>query len=212
MVRHYRTGRYTPAEVTAELECLAALAGTVQVVPALPTRDGERCVVPERGPIEIYAAFAYVTGVEPDPPTASDFEALGAFLRQLHDASVHVLATCSPQWPGYERPSYDFSTTVAGSLEHLLNTPLLDASYKRRCTGLAKRPRGLYGACDAGTKSFVHADLHFGNVLVAAGVWTLLDFDECGFGFHAFDLGTVRFHAKARGQVEGWRAFLSGSP
>jgi Ser/Thr protein kinase RdoA (MazF antagonist) len=189
--------------VTAELEWLAALAGTVSVVPALTTRDRKLCVVLERSPTEIYAAFAYVAGGEPDPPTPSDFGTLGTLLRQLHDASAHVLATCSPRWPGYECPSYDLSTTVARSLEHLLNTPLLDASYKRRCMGLAERLRELYGACDPETKSFVHADLHFGNVLVADGVWTLLDFDECGFGFHAFDLSTVRFHTKARGQVEG---------
>ena len=51
---------------------------------------------------------------------------------------------------------------------------------------------------------------YFGNVLVNGNVWTLLDFDECGFGFSAFDLGTVRFHALAGEQAEGWQAFLAG--
>lgn len=212
VVRRYRSGGYTPAQVTAELEWLAALAGAVPVVPALRTRDGKLCAVREEGPTEIYAAFAYVAGDEPDPPTPRDFEVLGQLLRRLHDASAHILilATHAPPWPGYERPRYDVSTTVTGPLEHLLNTPFLDASYRWRCIGLAERLRERYGACDPKTNSFVHADLHFGNVLVSGDAWTLLDFDECGFGFHAFDLGTVRFHARARGQVEGWHAFLGG--
>jgi Ser/Thr protein kinase RdoA (MazF antagonist) len=210
VLRRYRTGRYTPTEVMAELEWLAALAGLVPVVPALATRDGTRCVVREGEPVEIYAAFAYVPGNEPDPPTPSDFRRLGRLLRQLHAASARVLRTYASHWPGYERPRYDLATTVDGPLEQLLATPLLNASQRRRCEGLAARLRELYRACDPDTKSFVHADLHFGNVLVADGTWTLLDFDECGFGFHAFDLGTVRFHAKARGQADGWRAFLGG--
>ncbi len=74
---------------------------------------------------------------------------------------------------------------------------------------MAEQLRELYAFCNP-HKSFVHADPHFGNVLVNGDVWTLLDFDECGFGFAAFDLGTVRFHARARGQDEGWKAFLAG--
>lgn len=131
-------------------------------------------------------------------------------LRQLHEASAHILAAQPSRWPGYRRPTYDVTTTLDEPLARLLATPPLQTPDKLRCASLAEQLRSLYDACAPTPSSFVHADLHFGNVLVADGTWTLLDFDECGFGFHAFDLGTVRFHAKTRGQAEGWRAFLGG--
>lgn len=34
----------------------------------------------------------------------------------------------------------------------------------------------------------IHADLHFGNVLFQDGKIGAIDFDDCGFGFHAYDL------------------------
>ncbi len=205
VVRRYRKNGTTPAEVNAELEWLAALNGTVPVVPALKTRNGARYTV--RG-TELYAAFPYFAGDEPDPPTLGDFRRLGQLLRQLHDAAAHVLETKPERWIGRQRPTYDLQI-VEGALESLLRTPLLDRTDKERCTALAEQLRELYNACNP-QKSFVHADLHFGNVLVNGDVWTLLDFDECGFGFAAFDLGTVRFHTLAREQNEGWEAFLVG--
>ena len=208
-LRRYRSERYTPAEVEAELEWLAALADSVPVVPALQTRDGARCVVREQnGVTGIYAAFPYLTGDEPDPPTPSDFEHLGRLLRQLHNAAADVLEATPESWIGRQRPVYG-AATVSGALESLLRTPLLNETGKQRCLSLAKHLQELYTECDP-KMSFVHADLHFGNVLVNGGTWTLLDFDECGFGFSAFDLGTVRFHALARGQTEGWHMFLRG--
>ena len=208
-LRRYRSERYTLAEVEAELEWLAALADSVPVVPALQTRDGARCVVRKQdGVTEIYAAFPYLTGNEPDPPIPSDFEHLGRLLRQLHNAAAHILEAKLESWARYQRPVYN-AEIVNGALESLLQTPLLDGSDKRRCTSLAEQLRELYTVCSP-KMSFVHADLHFSNVLVNGGTWTLLDFDECGFGFSAFDSGTIRFHALARGQTEGWPAFLRG--
>jgi Ser/Thr protein kinase RdoA (MazF antagonist) len=45
-------------------------------------------------------------------------------------------------------------------------------------------------------QGLIHADLHFDNVLVSQGDLAVIDFDDCGFGFHAYDLavnlGSVR--------------------
>ena len=157
---------------------------------------------------EVFAAFPYISGNEPDPPTLGDFRRLGQLLRRLHDAAAHVLAEKIEDWLGYQRPTYNLRVVKSG-LESLLQTPLLDRAQKQHCTVLAEQLHELYTVCNP-AKSFVHADLHFGNVLVNGAAWTLLDFDECGFGFSAFDLGTARFHALARGQTEGGEAFLSG--
>ena len=37
-------------------------------------------------------------------------------------------------------------------------------------------------------QGLIHADLHFGNFVVAENGLGAIDFDDCGFGFHAYDL------------------------
>jgi Ser/Thr protein kinase RdoA (MazF antagonist) len=37
-------------------------------------------------------------------------------------------------------------------------------------------------------QGLIHADLHFGNLLLSQGRIAAIDFDDCGFGFHAYDL------------------------
>jgi Ser/Thr protein kinase RdoA (MazF antagonist) len=37
-------------------------------------------------------------------------------------------------------------------------------------------------------RGLIHADLHFGNVLMSKGRMAVIDFDDCGFGFLAYDL------------------------
>ena len=37
-------------------------------------------------------------------------------------------------------------------------------------------------------QGIIHADLHFGNILVAQRRLAVIDFDDCGFGFYAYDL------------------------
>jgi Ser/Thr protein kinase RdoA (MazF antagonist) len=37
-------------------------------------------------------------------------------------------------------------------------------------------------------QSLIHADLHFDNLLVARKDLAVIDFDDCGLGFHAYDL------------------------
>lgn len=40
----------------------------------------------------------------------------------------------------------------------------------------------------------IHADLHFGNFLINKGELGAIDFDDCGFGFHAYDLAVPLTH------------------
>lgn len=50
----------------------------------------------------------------------------------------------------------------------------------------------------------IHADLHFGNIITNNGRLGLIDFDDCGFGFHAYDLTSpllsVQFHLGPKGK------------
>ena len=46
-------------------------------------------------------------------------------------------------------------------------------------------------------QGLIHADLHFGNLVLSDGRIAMIDFDDCGFGFHAYDLVVPVRHAEA---------------
>lgn len=37
----------------------------------------------------------------------------------------------------------------------------------------------------------IHADIHFGNLFQSKGKITLIDFDDCGYGFYVYDLAVI---------------------
>ena len=113
-----------------------------------------------------------------------------------------------PEWIGWQRPIYDQETVVERSLEFLLSADFLTPEDKARCERIAAELSERFQPHIK--KTFVHADLHFGNVLEHNDTWFCLDFDECGFGPHTFDLGVVKFHLMAENDLEFLPDFLSG--
>ena len=60
--------------------------------------------------------------------------------------------------------------------------------------------------------NLIHADLHFGNVLVDGDRLAVIDFDDCGFGWHPYELAVVlaghpteRFDANFESLLRGYR-------
>lgn len=64
------------------------------------------------------------------------------------------------------------------------------AAAKRLTTELQEFPR------DSGSWGFIHSDLHLWNLLFQGPVAGAIDFSECGWGHHAFDLATVLQYIK----------------
>ncbi len=54
-------------------------------------------------------------------------------------------------------------------------------------------------ACDRGpdTYSMIHADLHHNNLVVANNDVSVIDFDDCGLGWHQYDIAVAFFHCPA---------------
>ena len=68
-----------------------------------------------------------------------------------------------------------------------------------------------YGA-GARTYSLIRSDLHFGNVLVDGDRLAVIDFDDCGFGWHQYELAVVlaghppeRFDVNFASLLRGYR-------
>ena len=77
-------------------------------------------------------------------------------------------------------------------------------------TAFAIRFPPLTAALEVG---FCHGDFHGGNALVENGVATLLDFDDCGMGWIAYDLASFLWTCQGFEQEQReaiWADFLSG--
>lgn len=59
--------------------------------------------------------------------------------------------------------------------------------------------------------SLIHADAHAGNILIAKDNFGLIDFDDCAWGWHAFDMAVTLRSARREPGFEGLRdRFLAG--
>jgi Ser/Thr protein kinase RdoA (MazF antagonist) len=62
-------------------------------------------------------------------------------------------------------------------------------------------------------RGLIHADLHFGNLLMSKRRMAVIDFDDCGFGFLAYDLAVPLSALQSRtgkhdGQLESFKGAL----
>jgi len=61
------------------------------------------------------------------------------------------------------------------------------------------------------TYSVIHADLHPRNVVVSDGCFAMIDFDDCAFGWHQYDLAVALFPFDADPQITRYRdALIAG--
>ncbi|ANC72354.1 phosphotransferase enzyme family protein [Deinococcus radiodurans] len=208
ILRVYRCGWRTPAEVGWELAFLQHLAGRgVRVSSPLPRADGALFGVLDaaEGP-RAYAMFEYLPGRALEN-TPADAALYGQCAAGLHDAADPFTA------PG----------RLALDLNHLLTEPLrqmrplltefpdlaapLEAAAERTQARLTALAPGLsWGAC--------HGDLHEANArLTPENEVGLFDFDCAGPGFRAYDLAVYWWSQVTQGQGAEevqplWDAFL----
>lgn len=195
-LRLHRRGYQSAAAIRSELWWCAALAAAGLPVPAaLALADGEQLAVLPSG------RFASVMDwVEGDPlgeagvplqgtvaEQAAQMFGLGRLLAQVH-AATDALAL--PDW--FERPRWDHDGLVGEApfwgrfWEHPALGPSeagLLAEARLWLAGRLARHRGATG--------LIHADVLRENILVNDSSLSLIDFDDSGFGYRLYDLGTV---------------------
>ncbi len=223
VLRVHRLGYHTEAEIASELawmDALRAEAG-VRTPRVLPAADGRRVVtVPERGGqgrAERYCVrFEFLPGTEPggsaaEPAlTAAHFAELGEITARMHQ---HAREWDRPAW--FTRFSWDYAAAFGdrarwgrwqdgigvGPSEHAILSRLDHALRDRlRAFGAGPERFGL-----------VHADTRLANLLVHDGSVSVIDFDDAGFSWYLYDLGTSVSFFEHEPQVPGLvDAWLSG--
>ncbi len=190
ILRLHREGYHTRPEIASELAWLTAL----QNLPGLNTTrpiPGAQGLVAEIDRRYI-VAFAPIEGQElqPGDDLARWFAPLGEITARLH---LHARQWIPPQ--GFTRKRWDVDTILGPDPHwgHWRQAQGLDpqgaALLARATAALADRLRA-YGT---GPEVFglIHADLRLANLMVNGDRLTAIDFDDCGFGWWAYDLAAA---------------------
>jgi Ser/Thr protein kinase RdoA (MazF antagonist) len=193
VLRVHRLGYHTEQEITSELawmEALRAEAG-VRTPRVLPAADGQRVVTVARGgrAARHCVRFEFLPGIEPDL-ASRHFEELGEITARMHR---HARGWGRPA--GFTRFHWDYAAAfgdearwgrwqdgigVGPAERDVLGR--LDQTLQARLTGFGRDPE-RYG--------LVHADTRLANLLVHEGSVAVIDFDDCGFSWYLYDLGTT---------------------
>jgi Ser/Thr protein kinase RdoA (MazF antagonist) len=75
-----------------------------------------------------------------------------------------------------------------GSVEALPGASNLDQRIISRARRLTYGALKRFETAFPHKQGLIHADLHFGNLILSEGRIAAIDFDDCGFGFNAYDL------------------------
>jgi Ser/Thr protein kinase RdoA (MazF antagonist) len=213
VLRVHRLGYHTEQEITSELawmDALRAEAG-VRTPRVLPAADGRRVIqVPEPGGAAARhcVRFEFLPGSEPGPePDRAHFAELGEITARMHR---HARTWGRPAW--FTRFHWDYDAAFGaearwgrwqdgigvGPAERRV-LQRLDDTLKARLARFGRGPE-RYG--------LVHADTRLANLLVHEGSVAVIDFDDSGFSWYLYDLGTaVSFfeHApEVPGLVAAW--------
>lgn len=195
-LRLHRTGYQNPAAIRSELWWCDALARAGVPVPAaLAARDGSLIVTLSTG--RHASAIAWMEGealgeagrpfARPLAETLALHHALGRLLAQLHRATDRLILP-----PDFTRPHWDAAGLVGDTpfwgrfWDHPAATPDQTAALCRARDFL--RDTLATAAWDTG---LIHADVLRENIIVNGSLLSLIDFDDSGFGFRLYDLGTV---------------------
>lgn len=199
VLRVHRPGYHGRAEIASELAWIRALraAGTVTTPAVRPARDGRDIVdLPLRDGGRFVVGFDFAPGAEPAP--GADLVQRFADLGQI-SARLHAQAQVWGRPSGFTRKRWTFDTCVGqaaawGSWRAALGlTPAGAAVLARVETVLATRLAEWGQRPDR--FGLIHADLRLANLLVTESGLTVIDFDDCGFGWYLFDFAAaVSFH------------------
>jgi Ser/Thr protein kinase RdoA (MazF antagonist) len=228
VLRVHRLGYHTEQEIASELAWMDALRAEAEVrTPrALPAADGQRVVTvaEDSGPARHCVRFEFLPGTEPGAEpgagpgegpagapgsqlTGSHFEELGEITARMHR---HARRWARPAW--FTRFHWDYAAAfgerarwgrwqdgvgVGPSERRVLAR--LDDTLHARLNRFGHGPE-RYG--------LVHADTRLANLIAYEGSVSVIDFDDSGFSWYLYDLGTsVSFfeHSpEVPGLVDSW--------
>jgi Ser/Thr protein kinase RdoA (MazF antagonist) len=214
VLRVNRPGYHTRAAIESELAWIAAIRddGVLRTPQVVPTTSGSLVGVGRHadGEERHTVMFEFVPGTEPpEDRLVEDFVELGVITANLHQ---HAKRWQRP--PGFTRLTWDYDRSI-GSAGHwgrwqegLGVGPAEHAQLERLDHRLCER----LAAFGTGPDRFglIHADMRLANLLVDDGAVSVIDFDDCGFGWFMYDLGSslsfIEHYPTVPAMIDSWVA------
>jgi Ser/Thr protein kinase RdoA (MazF antagonist) len=205
VLRIYRPGGRSPAEIHSELAWMEALRQeSPTLLPGvIPTLQGGQVLeVVREPPLErcYCVLFSHAPGSEPaEDQLAAWFPRLGEITGRLHR---HARAWTVPSW--FRRPRWDLDTTLGGRPHWgSWQSTVTDPEERRQTQRLADAVMARLRAFGTGPRRFglVHADLRLANLLVDGERITVIDFEDCGFSWYLYDLACALTFNEGRADV-----------
>ncbi|HTT52495.1 MAG TPA: phosphotransferase [Streptosporangiaceae bacterium] len=204
ILRVHRLGYHTQAEIESELawmDALRAEAG-VRTPRVLPAPDGQRVLAlpdveeapdpaagVEPGSLRHCVRFEYLPGTEPADDDAAHFAELGEITARMHR---HARQWARPAW--FTRFSWDYDAAFGphprwGRWQDGIGVGPAEQAVLGRLDQVLAARLARFGT---GPERFglVHADTRLANLLVDGGRVSVIDFDDSGFSWFLYDVGT----------------------
>ena len=226
VVRVHRAGYHSDAELRSEWQWIAGLREYGVLTPVLRYSNNGRMFeivespgVPEPRQVDIVewiegeqlGSFEEGLGGTEDE-IRERFRTLGNTMAKMHN---HAGQWHKPE--GFTRHAWDVDglTGEEPFWGRFWELPALSSLQKSRMLEVRDRLRAEL--VEFGTApdryGLIHADMLFENILTGADGIRVIDFDDCGYGWHLFDLvtsiffmyGTAHFEMAKNAQIAGYR-------
>ncbi len=222
VLRLHRPWYHSLEELIAEQTWTAALrAAGVDVPVVVRTRTGEGYSPVTVGDevrqagllewVEGEVLYDVIDAAGDDESVKRDcFARLGAIMAELHAQPV---AWQPPA--GFARHAFDADGLMGEQpfWGRFWESPHLSATQQARLNALRGRIRARLQRLrrDDGTFSLIHADLHAANIIVHGKRLHVIDFDDAGFGWHAYDFAVALYgHQREAGFPTVRAALIDG--
>lgn len=199
ILRVHRTGYQSSPSIESELAWLAALRQDTSLAIPEPVAGRNSSLLQSftssRGE-RLAVLFRYLPGSEPAPDSnlGDLFGTLGHYAATLHN---HAARWQRPA--GFQRQVWEASTILGadGLWGDWRTAPGVNAGNRSILDRLDAELWQRLAEYGTGPDRFglIHADMRLGNVLIDRGRVNLIDFDDCGFCWFAYDFAAaISFH------------------
>lgn len=190
ILRLHRQGYHTKPEIASELAWLTALQDLpgLNAVCPIPGTQGLVTEIDTR----FLVAFAPIPGKElqPGDDLSRWFAPLGEITAHLH---LHARQWTPPKH--FTRKRWDVDTILGANPHwgHWRQAQGLDAEGETLLARATDALAARLHAYGTGPQVFglIHADLRLANLMVDGDRLTAIDFDDCGYGWWAYDLASA---------------------
>lgn len=182
--------RRSPDLIAGEVDWINYLADAgVSVARAVNSSAGRLVEAIEDGQGDVFLATAFEKApgapIQPEAWNGDFFERYGHLIGRMHALSRDY----RPPKPSWRRPAWNDQLLL--DLEPWI--PATEPLVKQKWAELQAYLETL--PTDANSYGLVHQDAHAGNFYVDGDTITLFDFDDCTYGWYAYDIAIVLFYA-----------------